>query len=328
MFGNTESLRRASACDMTRHDGREMLPLDKKRASRGNAVRIWVGVDERRRGQVYVGAAALAWSTAGVLQRELSVGVATQVAGRAVFAAVALFVVVYFAAGREVATPFRSIGWAGVVVAALLAVSSSSFIIALNHAKVASVLVIQALAPVAAGAIGWVALGERVGLRAWCAMAVAVAGVAVMVGGPGGLHGVGLLLSFLMMISFAGSLVLTRHRRDVSMAPATCLSQAIVVLAAAPFADPMAIHLHDLALLIALGIGQVGLGFAFVTAGARLIPTAEVALITLLEVALGPLWVWLVLSERPGTATIAGGAIVILAVAVQASTRQVVTVPI
>ena len=44
----------------------------------------------RRRGQVYVALAALAWSSAGVLQRELSVGTATQVAGRAVFAALAL----------------------------------------------------------------------------------------------------------------------------------------------------------------------------------------------------------------------------------------------
>jgi drug/metabolite transporter (DMT)-like permease len=292
------------------------------------AVGLSVGGGERRRGQLYVAAAALAWSTAGVLQRELSVGTATQVAGRAVFAAVGLFAVVYFASEREVAIRFRSIGWAGVVVAALLAVASSSFIIALNHAKVASVLVIQALAPVAAGVIGWVFLGERVRPRTWAAMAVAVAGVAVMVGGPGGVHGIGLLLSFLMMLSFAGSLVITRHRRDVSMAPATCLSQVIVVLFAAPFADPAAVHLRDLGLLIALGMGQIGLGFALVTAGARLIPTAEVALITLLEVALGPLWVWLVLSERPGTATIAGGAIVILAVAVQASAPQGVSVSI
>jgi drug/metabolite transporter (DMT)-like permease len=49
-----------------------------------------------------------------------------------------------------------------------------------------------------------------------------------------------------------------------------------------------------------------------------LIPAAEVALITLLEVVLGPLWVWLTLSERPGTGTLLGGAVVIVAVVVQA----------
>ena len=61
-----------------------------------------------------------------------------------------------------------------------------------------------------------------------------------------------------------------------------------------------------------------GLGLAFLTMGARLIPAAEVALITLLEVVLGPVWVWIALSERPSTATLVGGVIVIAAVVLQA----------
>ena len=71
-------------------------------------------------------------------------------------------------------------------------------------------------------------------------------------------------------------------------------------------------------LIVLLGFGQMGLGLAFLTIGARLIPAAEVALITLLEVVLGPLWVWIALSERPSTATLAGGAVVIAAVVLQA----------
>jgi drug/metabolite transporter (DMT)-like permease len=38
----------------------------------------------------------------------------------------------------------------------------------------------------------------------------------------------------------------------------------------------------------------------------------------LLEVVLGPLWVWLALSENPSTATLVGGVIVVAAVALQA----------
>ena len=53
------------------------------------------------------------------------------------------------------------------------------------------------------------------------------------------------------------------------------------------------------------------------TVGARLIPAAQVGLITLLEVVLGPLWVWLALDERPSTPTLAGGAIVIAAIVLQ-----------
>jgi len=61
----------------------------------------------------------------------------------------------------------------------------------------------------------------------------------------------------------------------------------------------------------------MGLGLAFLTVGARLIPAAEVALITLLEIVLGPLWVWIALSEQPGALTLTGGAIVLVAVLIQ-----------
>jgi drug/metabolite transporter (DMT)-like permease len=62
----------------------------------------------------------------------------------------------------------------------------------------------------------------------------------------------------------------------------------------------------------------MGIGLAFLTIGARLIPPAQVAIISLLEVVLGPLWVWLAYDERPGASTLAGGAIVVAAVLVQA----------
>jgi drug/metabolite transporter (DMT)-like permease len=47
--------------------------------------------------------------------------------------------------------------------------------------------------------------------------------------------------------------------------------------------------------------------------GARLLPVAQSSLIGMLETVLGPLWVWLVLSERPGTASLAGGALILTA---------------
>jgi drug/metabolite transporter (DMT)-like permease len=253
-----------------------------------------------------------------VLQRELSVDLATQLAGRALFAVLALLAYVAVAEQGSVLRAFRAIGRAGLAVAALMAVSSGAFIVALNYASVANVLFMQALAPILAAALGTV-LGEPVPARTWTAMAIALVGVGLMVGGPGGHpHALGEGMALLMAISFAGTLVITRRRRDVSMAPATCLSQVAVLCAAAPFAAPVGAGAGDVLLLAALGVGQIGLGLIFLTIGARLIPAAEVALITLLEIVLGPLWVWLVQSEQPGAATLAGGAIVLGAVAVQA----------
>ena len=92
--------------------------------------------------------------------------------------------------------------------------------------------------------------------------------------GEGSLAGDG--LAFLCALAFAVMVVITRWRHDVSMAPATCLSQVILVVVFLPFATPGEIGGDDLGWLAALGIGQIGLGFALLTVGARLIPAAQV----------------------------------------------------
>jgi drug/metabolite transporter (DMT)-like permease len=173
------------------------------------------------------------------------------------------------------------------------------------------------LAPIMAAGLGAIMLQERVGRRTASAMMLAVAGVAAMVGTPGSVNAIGESLAFVMGLSFATTLVLARRGRRVSMAPATCLSQFVLLVAFAPFSNPGQIGGHDLGLLCLLGLGQMGLGLIFLTVGARLIPAGEVALITLLEVVLGPLWVWLARTERPANATLVGGAVVLLAVLVQ-----------
>jgi drug/metabolite transporter (DMT)-like permease len=272
------------------------------------------------RGQIAVALAAVVWSTAGVLQRQLSVGVATQVAGRALFAAVAVGGYVAVAERGRVVEACRSVGRAGVGFAACVAVSSGSFIVALNYASVAQVLFIQAIAPVLAALLGRGLLGERLSARTMLAMGVALLGVGVMVGSPGGGSALGDGLSVLMALAFALAIVIARYRRDVSMAPATCLAQLMLLVVAAPIAlaDGVGIGVPDVLWLALLGAGQIGVGLILLTIGARLIPAAQVALISLLEVVLGPLWVWLAVGEQPAVATLIGGAIVVAAVVLQA----------
>lgn len=272
------------------------------------------------RGQLAVALAAVAWSSAGVLQRQLSVSAATQVAGRALFAAVAVMAYVAVTEHGRVLEACRSVGRGGIAFAACVAISSGTFIVALNHASVAQVLFIQAIAPVLAALFGRGLLGERLSLRAAIAMAAALLGVGIMVGSPGGGSALGDGLSLVMTLGFAGAIVIARHRREVSMAPATGLAQLMVLVVAGPIALAGGGHVggSNVLWLALLGAGQIGLGLILLTIGARLIQAAQVALISLLEVVLGPLWVWLAVGERPGTATVIGGAIVVAAVILQA----------
>jgi len=148
-----------------------------------------------------------------------------------------------------------------------------------------------------------------------------VLGVLLMAGGPGSGGALGFGISLLMTLAFAVAIVITRHRRDVSMAPAVCLSQLIVLLVAVPFAAPGTATRADVGYIVLLGVGQMGCGLAFMTAGARLIPAAEVALISLLEVVLGPLWVWIAIGESPAAIAVVGGIVVMIAVVLQATER-------
>ncbi len=261
--------------------------------------------------------AAVAWSTAGILQRQLTLDTSTQVFGRAAFAGAGLLAYVAVVERGRVLQAFRSVGLAGVAVALCVATASGSFIAALNHTSVARVLFILAVSPVIAALLARVTLGEPISRRTVLAMALALAGVAVMLGAPSEGSPVGDGLAFVAALAFSVMVVITRWRHDVSMAPATCLSQVILVLVFLPFASPGQIAGDDVVWLAALGIGQIGLGFALLTVGARLIPAAQVGLITLLEVVLGPVWVWLALDERPSTLTLVGGAIVIVAIVIQ-----------
>lgn len=267
-------------------------------------------------GSVYIALAAMMWSLAGILQRQLHMSLATQLAGRAVFASTAVLVFVAVAERGHVIRAFRAIGRPGLVIAVLMAASAGSFITAINDTSVANVMVVQALVPLVAALLGLLA-GEPVRPKTWVAMGIAAAGFAVMAGAPTRPGLAGLVFSLIAMLSYSATIVIARSKADVSMAPATCLSQVLVLIVFAPFAHVSEIDGAGLGYLTLMGVVQMGLALFFLSLGARLVPAADAALISQLENVLGPLWVWLAGIEHPAGPTIAGGVIVMAAVAFQ-----------
>jgi drug/metabolite transporter (DMT)-like permease len=272
-----------------------------------------------RNGRIAIVLAAVAWSSAGVGQRTLDASPATQIAGRALFAFLTLLVVVAVIERGHVVRSLRSLGRDGVLMAGFLALSSITFFLALNYTTVANVLFLQAAAPMAAALLAWIVLRERISRRTWIAMALAAVGVGVMVTASLDVGVAAVLLPIVMTFSYAVTIVIARYRRDVSMLPATCASQALVLVVIAPFASWGSVSSTDWQVFLALGVFQMGLGLGLLTIGARLIPAAEVALLSMLEVVLAPLWVLLAYGEKPSAATVLGGVIVIAAVTVQAT---------
>jgi drug/metabolite transporter (DMT)-like permease len=267
-----------------------------------------------RRGALLVAAAAVCWSSGALIARLAGTGPWTTNLWRSVFGSLFLALVLGLVRRRDPLGQWRPGGGPVLAVAACMALSSTCFIFSLAHTAVANTLVLMSTGPYVAGLLGWVLLGERVAVRTWLAMGVALAGAVVMVSGSYASSRAALLgdlLAVVMACSFATATVLIRRHPEVSMAPAAVLATALNALVALPLAEPLVVTPRDLLLLAVFGIGQFGAGFLLFLGGARLIPAAQTSLIGMLETVLGPVWVWLVLSERPGSASLAGGALIL-----------------
>jgi drug/metabolite transporter (DMT)-like permease len=268
----------------------------------------------RRLGFWLVTGAAILWSTGGLIARLVDTDPWTTIFWRSLFCTTFLCAAVVIAQRGRLAEVVRETGWPGVAMAACFAVASTTFIMSLSLTTVANTLVIQSLSPFIAGLGGWLCLGERVRYRTWAAMGVAAVGTAVMLWGSTGAGSrVGDLLALVTATAFAAATVIVRWHRSVPMPAAAALAAALSALFALGPAAPSTAGARDLLLLALFGSGQLGVGLLLFTAGARFIPVAEASLIAVLESVLGPVWVWLAIGERPGTSSLIGGAIILLA---------------
>lgn len=269
-----------------------------------------------RRGVILVAAAALCWSTGGLIARFITADAWTQVCWRGGFSAACLLAFLLWRDGKQTWQLFRQQGLPGLVVAACFSAASISFIIALRHTAVATILVIQSTAPLIAGLIAFLWMREPISLTRALAMLLALAGVIVMVSQRDmGADPIGLVLAGVIALSLAVATVVTRRFQQIRMTPACCLSGLTMAVVGAVLGHPASADAVNIGLLFLFGAGQLAVGLICFSFGARLIPAGEAALIGLLECILGPIWVLVFLSENPGFYAALGGALVVTAVA-------------
>jgi drug/metabolite transporter (DMT)-like permease len=203
-------------------------------------------------------------------------------------------------------------GWLSPVVAALALIAISAYTAAVMTTTIADVMIIYATLPFVAAAIGWLVNREAVPARTLIAGAVAFAGIAIMVGnalGSGRL--LGQTMSALMTVAFAGMVVLQRRRPGASIIAVNAIGAFGSGLVGFALSPHPVVDLGDMGVLFLFGLTTIGLAFVLFMEGAKFIPSAEAGLISLLDVVLGPVWVFLAFGENPGAPTVIGGAIVL-----------------
>lgn len=216
----------------------------------------------------------------------------------------------------------RGLGWPGLASAGLMALANYLFVLAMLNTSVANTLIILATMPFWSALLGLLLIGERVGGRTWVAIAVALAGIAVILSGSVGVGGMEFSAeTFLGDMAALGAalchglnLVVLRKAGDRDMTAALAASGFITAAFCVPFLDPGAVSTHDWVILGALGFVILPLALTLFLAGARTAPAAEVALLSLVETVLGPLLAWAVLGDAPSSRALIGGALVLGAV--------------
>ncbi len=215
---------------------------------------------------------------------------------------------------------FRKVGWGGVLASLCLTVAGIAFMQALAHTTVANTMFTLAAIPFLTAALAWAFLREHLSLLTVITMCAAALGVALMVVDGIGLGSVfGNVMALVTALGFSAFAVIVRRNRHVDMVPALILSAIfIVIISAALRYDDLNISWWDIGLCILWGGVLSGIGNCMFIVASRHLVAGELTLFMLLEFAISPFWVWLVVHETPTQWALAGGTLVILAVATRA----------
>lgn len=279
---------------------------------------------------VYLRAAALVvlagtcWSLAGLLVRAIDeAGTWRIILWRSLFLVATLLIVIGLRSRWRIVAAFRNAGFGALLAGLCIALASILFVTALRYTTVANTVFLLGATPFLTALLGRLVLGERVRPATWLAMSGALAGVGVMVlNGIAIGNGLGNAAALGACFGFAGFTILIRRGREVDMLPATAwagLLGACISLTALGFAgERIEGGPHDLALCALMGVVQLGLGLVCYTFGARHLPAPDLVLLSMIELVLAPIWVWLGFAETPTIPTLVGGAIIVLAITCQA----------
>ena len=269
----------------------------------------------RTTGLAMITVAAVLWSTAGLFVRALDLDVWTMLGWRSVFAAISLGAIVVYQNRRGTLAAVRRLGWPGVTAVPIGVISMTGYVASLKLTTVANVMIVYATVPFVAAGVAFLWIGERAARRVLVASGIALLGIMVMAGSATRLQDIaGNACAFVMTASFAVQLVMARRYPALQMAAVTAIAACICALVCWPMMAATMPSPLQLLLLAGFGVTTTALAYLLFLTGARHIPSGEAGLVGLLDVVLGPLWVWLAFSEQPGAAALVGGGLVLAAV--------------
>lgn len=181
-----------------------------------------------------------------------------------------------------------------------------TFPLSILHTYAANTLVIIASAPVFAAVGGYLFIKQVTAGSTWIAMGVILISIIVILSDSFS-SGTGLLGDFFAVctaLSLAVTSIIVFHHPNNNFFPSLLVGSVLTTLTFIWFADWQTVETRDVAIMALDGTIVAGLPFVLLITAAKYLPPAEFNLSFLLETVLGPIWVWLVLTETPPSSTL------------------------
>ena len=233
-----------------------------------------------------------------------------------------LIIYLFFKEGISFYKNFLKIGISSILGGMFLATAFTGFIFSITMTSAAVTLFMLAAMPFIAAIVGYFILGEILKKSTLIAMVIAFAGVCIMIINDS-ISGtaLGAIIGFVSATGFALYTVTIRWKPEtpkfttVVLAGIFCAFFSFFILdfSFEPFRTMPKINSY-LSLLHGLIVAS---GLILYSLGAKYLPSAELALLSLMEVVGGVLWVWIPIfgiNEVPTLTVIVGGAVITLAV--------------
>lgn len=266
---------------------------------------------------------ALLWSVGGLFIKIVDWNAMAIAGGRSFFAAIILWSLLP-------KRTFRLNRWV-LAGAAAYSLTVITFVAATRWTTAANAIFLQFTAPVYVAALGGWFLGEKSSPGDWTRMAIAQLGILLFFldgltwGGTAGN-----LLALVSGVGYASLILLLRKQKDANPVDSVVLGNVATVIVCLPWmVGPLPDGKSILAIAF-LGLFQLGLSYYLYTKAIKFVPALSAILIGMIEPVFNPVWVLLVLGERPTLLAIAGGMVVMGAACAQgiAGARTVAPKPL
>ena len=209
-----------------------------------------------------------------------------------------------------------NIGYVGIFYVISFSVCNITFIISIQNTNVANTLIMVAMAPMLSAVLATIFLKERTNIKTWIAIFITFFSVAFIFYDSLKLGNIlGDIFGFITALGLAINANLARYAKDRDLVPSAVLGKLCVAIFAFFFVENFELVESDLIIVPAMCIMCVAIPFVLVTIAPRFISAPEVNLFFLLEVIIGPIWVWVIINEKPSIETIIGGFVIIVTIA-------------